>query len=95
MPKKNRETFSLADEPAPKPEQHKNDGPQVLLDFLQRWRGSTITWKEIRNFAPRSVRDREIAIRAAQVLAAHGHLRPLAAHKWQIIRQPLFPTRSR
>jgi hypothetical protein len=73
---------------------HKNDAPQILLDFIQRWKGSTITWKEIRNFAPRSVRDRETAIRSAQVLVAHGWLTEVKPHQWQIIRQTLVPTRS-
>jgi hypothetical protein len=96
MPKKNGETFSFADELKPEIKQpHKNDAPQVLLDFIQRWKGSTITWKEIRNFAPRGVRAPEISIHAAKVLVAYGWLTEIKPHQWQIIRQPLIPTRSR
>jgi hypothetical protein len=67
------------------------DAAQLLLNWISRRPGTTITQREIRNHGPRPIRNKEIAISAAKVLAAHGHLAPLAANKWQIIRQPLIP----
>jgi|SRR6516164_7440237 hypothetical protein len=76
-------------------EQPPQEPAQLLLNWLQRREGSTITWKQIRNHGPRRIRDREIAIRSAQVLVAHGWLKELKTHQWQIIRQPLIPTSIR
>jgi hypothetical protein len=64
---------------------------QLLLNWLQRWNKPTVTWKEIRNFGPRPIRDRETAIRSAQVLVAHGWLTELKSHQGQIIRKNLIP----
>jgi hypothetical protein len=78
-----------------KTEQQPQEQAAMLLSWVVRWPKSILTLTDLRNFAPRPVRKKEIAIRAAQVLAAHGHLTPLAAHKWQINRQPLTPPPSR
>jgi len=93
------ETFSFADadDTPPKPEPTKQqpvEEAEVLLGWLNKWPKPVLTLKDARNFAPRAVRKKEIALNAAKVLAAHGHLTPLAAHKWQIVRQPLTPTSS-
>ena len=78
-----------------KAKQQPKEQAEVLLNWLLRWPKSVLTLTDLRNFAPRPIRKKEIALRSAQILAAHGHLTPLAAHKWQIVRQPLTPTRSR
>jgi hypothetical protein len=75
-----------------KTEQQPQEQARVLLNWLLRWPKPVLTLNDLRNFSPRSIRDKETAIRSAQILAAHGHLTPLAAHKWQINRQPLIPT---
>ena len=84
--------------PAPAEEKAKQqpvEVAEVLLGWLVRWPKPILTLTDLRNFAPRPIRKKEIALRSAQILAAHGHLAPLAAHKWQIIRQPLTPPPSR
>jgi hypothetical protein len=85
-------------QPAPvkkKTEQQPQEQAKVLLDWLLRWPKPVLTLNDIRNFSPRAIRDKETAIRSAQILAAHGHLAPLADHKWQIVRQTLIPADSR
>jgi len=77
-----------------KTEQQPKETARLLLDWLDRRLGNTVTLNDLRNFAPRAVRDKATALRATQILAAHGHLAPLAAHKWEIIRKPLAPTDS-
>ena len=77
--------------PAPKPAPAKIEPAQLLLDWLQRRPGTTISWREIRNHGPRPIRDRKTAINAAQVLAAHGWLTTINPYTWRIIRQPLLP----
>jgi len=72
----------------PKPQ---TEPAQLLLNWLHHRPGTTITAREIRNHGPRPIRDREIAISAAQVLTAHGWLTPINSYTWQIIRQPLTP----
>jgi len=93
------EKFTFADDDTAPAEtaikQPSQEPAQLLLNWLQKWNKPTITWKEIRNFAPRAVRDRETAIHSARVLTAHGWLTEVKPHQWQIIRQPLIPTRSR
>ena len=76
-----------------KTEQQPQEQARILLNWLLQWPKSELTLSDVRNYAPRPIRKKEIAFRSAQILAAHGHLTPLAATKWQIIRQPLTPTR--
>jgi len=73
--------------PAPVKKKTKADHPQLLLDFLQRWNKPNISSRDIRIYGPTAIRDRESAIRSAQILAAHGHLVPLTARKWQVVRK--------
>ena len=91
--------FDRLDRRQPPTEQKNNQQPQeqaaMLLGWVTRWPKPILTLTDLRNFAPRAVRKKEIAIRSAQILAAHGHLTPLAPHKWQINRQPLIPPHSR
>ena len=68
---------------------------EALLGWLERWPKPVLTLNDLRNFAPRSIRDKETAIRSARILTAYGHLTALAAHKWKINREPLTPTSSR
>ena len=67
----------------------------ILLNWLLRWPKPELTLSDVRNYAPRPIRKKEIAFRSAQILAAQGHLTPLATTKWRIIRQPLTPPLSR
>jgi hypothetical protein len=80
--------------PHPKiPPTDRNSAPsEKMLDWLvNRWRGSTISTRDILQFGPGSLRDRKSAIATAEILTAHGWLIPLKAHrydmkKWQIVR---------
>jgi hypothetical protein len=73
-----------------KTEQQPQQQAEILLHWMLRWPKPVLTLTDIRNFSPRTTRPKEVAIRSARILAAHGHLVPLAAHKWQIIRQKLI-----
>jgi hypothetical protein len=75
------------------PPSDRNSTPsEKMLDWLMnRWRGSTISTRDILQFGPGSLRDRKSAIATAEILAAHGWLIPLKTHrydmkKWQIVR---------
>src|SRR5262245_40073242 len=92
--------FSFAsDEPVPKPAPTQQDHAQRMLDWLQRWPKSTISSKQIYQYAPRAVRsDRETTIKLAEILERHGWLNRLPARhrnwrQWQIIRKDavLYP----
>jgi hypothetical protein len=74
-----------------KAEQQPQEQARILLTWLLRWPKPVLTLNDLRNFSPRSIRNKETATRAAKILTAHGHLEPLATHKWRIIRQPLTP----
>ena len=70
------------------------DPAQLLLDWLQRWTKPTISIRDIHIYGPQSIRDRERAIRSAEVLVDYGWLIPLKAHRydmraWQIVRKPI------
>jgi hypothetical protein len=86
------ETFTFADELTPKSAPTKTNPAQKLLDWLNRRPGDFITARDIRIYGPGALRNRESALRSAQILAAHGFLIPLAAHKWQVVRKNLAPT---
>ena len=95
--KKNGERFSFADEPMPikQPQPYKDDAPQLLLNWLLKWRKQTIKMNEILVYGPRpTMRKRESAIGPIETLVRHGWLRPLKTRRsnmleWQIIRQPI------
>jgi len=72
-------------------EQQPQEQARILANWLLRWPKPVLTLNDLRNFSPRAIRNKETAIRSAQILAAHGHLKPLAAHKWQIVRETLTP----
>ena len=77
-----------------KTEQQPQEQATTLLNWLLRWPKPVLTLNDLRNFSPRAIRNKETAIRSAQILAAHGHLTPLATHKWQIVRDNILPTSS-
>jgi len=82
-------------QPAPEEKPKHNDDhtkAELLLGWVNRWPKPVLTLSDLRNFSPRSIRNKETALSTAKILAAHGHLTPLAAHKWQINRQPIIPT---
>jgi len=95
MPKTNGEKFTFAGEPAPAKQPHKSS-PQILLDWLlQHWTNPDICLRDIRAYAPRPVRDEEIAISSAETLTRHGWLTELKAHRhdrrvWRIDRKPVI-----
>ena len=71
------------------------DHAQLLLNFIQRWPKPTISSRDIRIYGPTVIRDRESAIRSAQILAAQGWLIPLEARVWQVVRKKLTPSVAR
>jgi hypothetical protein len=89
------ETFSFADEPAPAKQPLKSS-PQILLDWLlQHWTDPDICLRDIRAYAPRPVRNEEIAIGAAETLTRYGWLSEIKAHRhdrrvWRIDRKPVI-----
>ena len=96
MPKKNGETFSFADDLASKPQlqPHKDDAPQLLLNWLLKWRKPTIKMNEVLVYGPRPVRKRENALSSTQKLVEQGWLEPLPTRRpdmleWQIARRPI------
>jgi hypothetical protein len=59
--------------PAPveeKTQQQPQEQARILLAWLLRWPKPVLTLTDLRNFSPRAIRNKEIAIRAAQILAA-------------------------
>jgi hypothetical protein len=97
MPKTNGEVFSFADEtPALKTAPAKK-GPkeqaEALLGWLERWPKPCVSSRDIRIWGPKILHNRESAIRSAEILVAHGRLRLLKPRVWEIIRDPLTPTR--
>jgi len=80
--------------PAEEKTRPKNELAQLLLNWLQRWPKPTVSSRDIRIWGPKTIRDRESAIRSAQILAAHGYLTPLKNRVWQVVREPLTPNRS-
>jgi hypothetical protein len=52
------------------------------LDWLHNhWGKPAISMRDIRIYAPRSIRNPKIALNAAEILAAHGLLHPLKTHR--------------
>jgi len=92
---RNNETFSFADELAPEIKRPHKSSPQLLLDWLlEHWTEPTVCMRDIYSYAPRCIRDEEIAISSAETLVRYGWLSELKAHRhdrrvWEIIRQPI------
>src|SRR5262249_42494376 len=66
---------------------------QLLLDWLQRWDKPYICGRDICRGGPGSIRNRKIAVSAAETLVKFGWLVPLRPHqrnmhKWQIVQRP-------
>jgi len=78
----------------PRIEQPSKEPAQLLLNWLNQRAGDTITARDIRNYGPGSIRNREIALNSAKVLAAHGFLTPINSHTWKINRGPLVASSS-
>jgi hypothetical protein len=81
--------------PEPEPNQPPSDA-QKMLDWLLRWNKPTVSACEIYQYAPRSVRrDKESAIKNAEVLVRHGWLTALKTNRrhyriWEITRKPVI-----
>jgi hypothetical protein len=81
--------------PAPK-QAHKVLAAQRLLDWIQNdFARVTVSVRDICALGPRPLRNREIAIEAAEVLAKTGWLIPTKTHRhdrheWQIVRKPII-----
>ena len=82
--------------PAEKKTERPNDlePAQKLLDFLQRWQRPTITEREIRIYGPGTLRARESATKAAEILEKNGWLIPQngprhASQTWEIVHKPI------
>jgi hypothetical protein len=93
MPKRKSEQFSFADEPAPESKQPQKDPAQQLLTWLQKCGRQTITTRDVRNYAPKNLRNRESAINSINILVRHGWLVPATPSRrdrpeWTIVRQP-------
>jgi len=88
------EMFSFADDT--EPTKTVVNQPQMLLDWLlQHWTNPDICLRDIRAYAPNSIRDEEIAISSAEALVRHGWLTELRAHRhdrrvWRIDRKPII-----
>jgi hypothetical protein len=81
------------DQPEPKPALEVSP-EQRLLDWLQRWNKPVLSLRDILIHGPRALRDREIALIAAQALAKNGWLEPVKAlrhdaHQWKVVRLPI------
>ena len=80
----------------PKIEPPSKEPAQLLLDWLlQHWTEPTICMRDLYSYAPRSIRNEEIAISSAEALARHGWLSELPAHRhdrrvWRIDRKPII-----
>ena len=54
----------------------------VLLSWLQNnWKESIIRARDIQRLGPNSIRDRESAIKTAEILERHGWLVPMKPHR--------------
>jgi hypothetical protein len=83
--------------PEEKTKQPPEDYAQTLLDWILRWGKASVSTKDIRVFGPRCLRDRERALKSAQILEQYGwliaadHQRGRDVRRWQVIR-PQTPT---
>jgi hypothetical protein len=67
---------------------------QKLLDFLQRWTKKTVSERDIRIYGPGTLRGRESAIKAAEILVKNGWLIPREGPRrrsraWEIVHKPI------
>src|SRR5215475_2115290 len=65
---------------------------QRLLDWLQEWKKPVVSTRDVRIFGPRSLRDRETAASAVEVLIRHGWLAPAENrqrnwHQWRVVQK--------
>ena len=63
-----------------------------MLDWLQRWDKPIVNRRDIRAYAPRSVRDHKSMISSAEVLVRYGWLVPIEPRRydgfrWRIVRK--------
>jgi hypothetical protein len=71
------------------------DPANELLQWLvYRWARPTVTVRNICQFGPRAIRDRESALNLAEALVRLGKLIPVQTHRadkreWCIIREPI------
>jgi hypothetical protein len=68
---------------------------QRLLDWLQVWNKPSVSTKDIRCFGPGCLRDKERALKSAQILERFGWLTPSNPHqrkvrRWEIARRPII-----
>jgi hypothetical protein len=83
-----RRMFGYRDE-TEQPESQRKPGPgqkpiaaQELLIWIRRyWNKPTISLRDIMIFAPRAIRDREIATKHAETLEKCGWLAPIRSHR--------------
>jgi hypothetical protein len=73
---------------------HKDNTPQLLLNWLLKWRKPTIRMNEILVYGPRPVRKRENALSSIQKLVEQRWLTPVKTRRpdmleWQITRRPI------
>jgi len=55
----------------------------MLLGWIQNnWKGSTIRSRDIQRLGPNSIRDRESAIKTAEILERRGFLVPMKTHRY-------------
>src|SRR5262245_34076720 len=67
---------------------------QKLLNFLQRWPKDTVSLRDLRQFGPKSMRNRQSMIDSTEVLVRHGWLAPTQgpqrnSRQWQVMRRPV------
>jgi len=77
----------------PKIEQPPKEPAQQLLTWLQKSGRQKITTRDVRNYAPRPLRNREGATDSINVLVRHGWLVPITPSRrdrpeWAVVRQP-------
>jgi hypothetical protein len=79
----------------PEKEPPEVDPANELLQWLvYRWARPTVTVRNICQFGPRAIRDRESALSLAEALVRTGRLIPVQTHRvdkreWCIIREPI------
>ena len=101
MPKRTgeRETFTFADGPPPRPERRQQTSPllEILLDWLlNRWPNPTVTAREIYRSGPGPLQgDKEAILNLTETLTRQGWLIPLKTWRrdkkeWKIARGPIL-----
>jgi len=80
--------------PAEEKTEQPNPGQQ-LLTWLQKSGRQKITTRDVRNYAPHGLRNRESAIDAITLLVRHKWLIPITPSRrdrpeWAVVRQPIL-----